>query len=51
MSIKPPKKSKTHKPKKPQSDLEMVHQNIFLAKTPQQKKMWQDVLKALEGKK
>lgn len=37
--------------KKKLTNLEPIKQNIFNAKTEKERKMWQEVLKALEAKK
>lgn len=53
MPIKPPKPRKSqqvHKLKE-EKDLEQVRQNIFNAKNDDQKRLWQNVLNKLEGKK
>lgn len=52
-TIKPPMKRKTqqvHRQKEP-SDLDLVKQNIFNAKSPEIKAMWETILKRLEGMK
>ncbi len=51
MPVKPPKKRKSQQVHKKPDDLEQVRQNIFNAKTDAEKRMHQNILNKLEGKK